>query len=243
MRSPVPVTVTVTRSTLAVGVCILLAACIASAPTSSSAAPGSFLPTATPTDSFQEAPSDAPSASSGPTPEASASSAPSPTASASVSVVSPCRTSQLTVTPTNSSAAAGTVGVYLRFVNHGSQACELRGWPTVAGVTASGVATAARRDPVGYLPFPNLPIQTVRLRPGNDAFSSLSGSDVSGSGGTCPPSYHTLQVAPPGDSEHVALSAFVAWYNRDLPACAGLVVSPIVSSAQMDGYITYPLRP
>jgi hypothetical protein len=155
----------------------------------------------------------------------------------------PCRTSQLTVTTTNSSASAGTVGVYLRFVNHGSQACELLGWPIVAGVTAAGVATAARNDPVGYLPFPNLPIQTVRLGSGSEAFSSLAGSDVSGSGSTCPASYHTLRVAAPGDSEHVVLSAFVAWYNHDLPACTELVASPIVSAAQMDGYIVYPLRP
>ena len=235
---------TLTPPILAVGVCLLLAACVAGSPASSSPAQASGQPSAAPsTAGAQQTPSEALSASSGPNPEASASSAPSPAASSSMSVVSPCRTSQLTVTTTNSSAAAGTVGVYLRFVNHSSQACELHGWPIVAGITAAGVTTAARNDPVGYLPFPNLPIQTVRLEPGTDAFSSLTGSDVSGSGGTCPPSYHTLRVAAPGDSEHVVLSAFVAWYNHDLPACTALVASPIVSSAQMDGYIVYPLRP
>ena len=155
-----------------------------------------------------------------------------------------CTTSQLAITTTNSSAAAGTVGVYLRFVNRSNQACSLHGWPTVIGVTAGGATLTARDHPVGYLPFPDLPIQTVSLKPGDDAFSSVSGGDnpAGGPGATCPPSYHTLRVTA-RRHESVVLSAFNTWLGADFTACAGLWASPIVSAAQMNGFIVYPLRP
>lgn len=169
-----------------------------------------------------------------------------PGSSTAPAVLPICQTSQLAITTTNSSAAAGTVGVYLRFANRGSEACTLLGWPAVVGVTASGAATMARDDFVGLLPFPDLPIQTVVLNPGADAFSSLGGGDNPGGsepGATCPPSYHTLGVTPPGNTESVVLSGFDAWLGHDLTACAGLVESPIVSAAQMAGFVVYPLRP
>jgi hypothetical protein len=154
-----------------------------------------------------------------------------------------CQTSQLAITTTNSGAAGGMVGVYLRFINRGNRACSLHGWPTVTGVTASGATTTARNDPVGYLPFPDTPIQTVSLMPGDDAFAALSGGDNSGSAAACPPSYHTFRVTPPGSTQSVVLSAFNIGLNHDFTACVGLVASPIVSAAQMDGFIVYPLRP
>jgi len=164
--------------------------------------------------------------------------------SAPAAKVPACTTSQLAITTTNSSAAAGTVGVYLRFVNRSNQACSMQGWPTVIGVTAGGATLTARNHHVGYLPFPDTPIQTVSLKPGDGAFSSVSGGDNPGPGAsTCPPSYHTLRVTPPGNTDSVVLSAFDTWLGADLAACAGLWASPIVSAAQMNGYIVYPLRP
>jgi hypothetical protein len=154
-----------------------------------------------------------------------------------------CKTSQLAITTTNSGAAGGMVAVYLRFINRGNQACSLHGWPTVIGVTASGATTTARNDLVGYLPFPDIPIQTVSLKPGDDAFAALSGGDNSGSAAACPPSYHTFRVTPPGNTQAVVLSAFNIGLNHDFTACVGLVASPIVSAAQMNGFIVYPLRP
>jgi len=152
-------------------------------------------------------------------------------------------TSQLEITTTNSGAAGGMVGVYLRFINRGNQVCSLHGWPTVIGVTASDATTTAGNDPVGLLPFPDIPIQTVSLGPGDDAFAALSGGDNSGSAAACPPSYHTFRVTPPGNTQSVVLSAFNTGLNHDFTACVGLVESPIVSAAQMNGFIVYPLRP
>jgi hypothetical protein len=168
---------------------------------------------------------------------------PLPTGSATAADVPICKTSQLEITTTNSGAAGGMVGVYLRFINRGNQACSLHGWPTVIGVTASGATTTARNDPAGMLPFPDIPIQTVSLKPGDDAFAALSGGDNSGSAAACPPSYHTFRVTPPGSTQSVVLSAFNIGLNTDFTACVGLVASPIVSAAQMNGFIVYPLRP
>ena len=119
----------------------------------------------------------------------------------------------------------------------------MHGWPTIIGITAGGAKLTARNDPFVYLPFPDLPIQTVSLKPGDGAFSSVSGGDNPPGASTCPPSYHTLRVTPPGNTESVVLSAFDTSLGADLAACAGLSASPIVSEAQMHGYIVYPLRP
>jgi photosystem II stability/assembly factor-like uncharacterized protein len=59
-----------------------------------------------------------------------------------------CRTADLSITVTNTMAAAGTIGGYLRFVNTTSVACTLQGAPTLTAVTADGTAAQAQVNAV-----------------------------------------------------------------------------------------------
>jgi hypothetical protein len=143
----------------------------------------------------------------------------------------------------DSSAALGTVGAWLRFLNTSRTTCTLHGWPTLIAVTAAGAAAAARQTPGSYLPFPNLNgIPTATLHPGEDAFAAYAGGDNPvGNAKACPPAYRTLRVAPPGSTRFVSLSGYNAWYGQDQPACIGIVVSEIVPASAVPEL--KPLRP
>jgi hypothetical protein len=173
-----------------------------------------------------------PSATTEEATSSSAASAPpaSPTTQAAATT---CRTSQLRISLVHSSAAGGTVGGYLTFANTSTEPCSLRGWPTIIGVTAAGATTVAKQVRAAGLPFPDLPgIPTVRLDPGAAALAAVSGGDNPGTAtSTCPPSYRTLRVTPPGSTEFVSLSAWIPYADAYLAACSGIEVSMLVPEA------------
>jgi hypothetical protein len=148
--------------------------------------------------------------------------------------VLPCTARQLTTSVVDTGGAAGTVGGWLRFLNTSSLPCRLSGWPTVVGVTASGATTLARRSNA-LLGRPSGAALSVRLNPGDAAVAEFVGSDHPTAGAmTCPPSYRTLRVTPPGTGTSATLGS-------DLPACAGIEVSMVVPVASVPGLL--PWRP
>lgn len=156
---------------------------------------------------------------------------PAPTASTAVAPT--CLTSQLQITVIDSSATAGTVGAWLQFVNTSTERCQLQGWPTVVGVTPTGATTVARQTNA-ELTFPLISgVPTATLDPGEAAFAAFGGSDTPGATGTCPPSYRSLRITPPGNTESVSLSAWNPYFNQDLPACAGIQVTMVVPASDV----------
>lgn len=176
------------------------------------------------------------------TPVASApSGSPYPSASP-LAVAAPCTSAQVQASAVDSSAGLGTVGGWLRFLNASSEPCSLHGWPVLVGVTAAGATTVARQANA-LLTFPLITgVPTATLNPGDSAFAAYAGGDTpTGSTNTCPPSYRTLRVAPPGSTQPVSLSAWNAWFGHDLPACVGIEVTMVVPASSVS-YLS-PLRP
>jgi hypothetical protein len=159
-------------------------------------------------------------------------------ASPSALAIRPCRTADLLISVTNTTAAAGNVGGYLLFENTTAAACTLQGAPTLTAETAAGAATPARIAAVVGTPFPSLtqpPL--VILGVGDKAFAAYGGSDNSGSvSATCPPPYHTFQVTPPGNTIGVDLPAFNSWLGQDQPSCAGIDVSVIAPASEVEQF-------
>lgn len=152
-----------------------------------------------------------------------------------------CTSAQVTVSAVDSGGGLGTVGGWLRFLNASRAPCSLRGWPTLVGVTATGATTAARHEDA-LLTFPDIDgMPTVTLDPGDAAFAAYAGGDTpAGSAATCPPSYRTLRVAPPGATRSVSVSAHNAWLGDDLPACVGIAVTFVVPASTVPWLL--PLR-
>ncbi len=91
-----------------------------------------------------------------------------------------CATASLGVALTNPNGAAGSVYYTLLFVNRGSTACVLQGWPGVSFVTGPGgtqVGAAAARTPVS--------VPTVTLQPGRGAGASLQITEATNYGTAC----------------------------------------------------------
>ena len=157
-----------------------------------------------------------------------------PATSGSPDLAATCRTAELGITVVNAGAAAGTVGGYLRFTNASTETCRLRGWPTVVGVTAAG-RTIASRQTNAVLTFPDIstaPI--VLLDPGAIAYAAFAGGDNPGlPTSTCPPSFLSLRVTPPENTEPVVLSAWNPGLNQFMPDCAGIEVTMVVPAAAL----------
>lgn len=145
----------------------------------------------------------------------SSSSAPrTPTASESPSesatpAAAPCPASQLDVSLSSGSAAAGSSYLRLVFTNTGSAGCTLAGFPGVSLVKhAGGAPIGAPADRTG-------PSRTVTLDPGASARSTLQVVDAQNYPtdrcGQTPA--HGLQVYPPNQTESVFLP-------EDLLGCA-----------------------
>jgi hypothetical protein len=158
----------------------------------------------------------------------------SPATSGSPDLAATCRTAELGITVVNAGAAAGMVGGYLRFMNTSTETCRLRGWPTVVGVTAAGT-TIASRQTNAVLTFPDIttaPI--VVLGPGAVAYAAFAGGDNPGlAANTCPPSFLSLRVTPPENSDAIVLSAWNPGYNQFQPDCAGIEVTMVVPAAAL----------
>jgi prolyl-tRNA editing enzyme YbaK/EbsC (Cys-tRNA(Pro) deacylase) len=146
-----------------------------------------------------------------------------------------CAPRAIVISLVDTAAYAGTVGGYLRFMNAGSAACRLTGWPTVHAVTPSGTA-AAIRHATAVLHFPNIDAApTVVLEPGEAAYAAVAASDLPpGSGaGTCP-TYRTLRVGLPGEAPATSLSAWLPYAATYLPACWPIDVTMVVPAFALE---------
>jgi Protein of unknown function (DUF4232) len=131
-------------------------------------------------------------------------------------------------------AGLGTVGGRIAFTNLAAWPCRLRGWPVLRLVTAQGAVTVAT-DRLTTMFGPNvLTVPPVILRRGATAEAVFTGGDnpLLPSEEMCP-SYRFLRVTPPGDSGTATLPAWIWYYGHDMPACAGIWISPVVPWADL----------
>jgi hypothetical protein len=141
-----------------------------------------------------------------------------------------CRTPHLRITLTHTGAVTGVEGGYLRFTNRGSSECWLAGWPTAVGVEATGKTIKAHDAVHGtmiggwsYKP----PIAPIPLKPGASAYAVIEDGDNPVQNPTKPcPSARKIRVAPPGDSRHVTLSAWLPNDRTYLPLCTAYNGTP-----------------
>jgi Domain of unknown function (DUF4232) len=193
---------------------ILVAAC-GSAPTNPPGSPATSAPATTASPKPTGSPAATPTSSVSPSPSGGEPAA--------------CTSDQLEVTSVAPAAGLGTVSAWLRFTNASDRRCSLRGWPTLVGVTGSGATSVARHSNVPLTLPVDVGPQAVALGPGDSAFAEYEGSDnPTGTATTCP-SYRTLRVTAPGTHHAVTISAWNAWLGHDLPACAGIRVTMVMS--------------
>ena len=140
-----------------------------------------------------------------------------------------CKTSQLKISIPWSAAAGGTVGGRIAFTNLGSSSCHLSGWPLLVGITSQGKSSTAVDRLVTMFGPTGPRVRTVVIKPGALAEAVFTGHDVPVTGALrCPPSFRSLRVTPPGNSQSVTIQAWVPYYNHDLPSCSGIWVSEVV---------------
>src|SRR6266536_1667828 len=100
---------------------------------------------------------------------------PTPTPTPLPTDARPCRASDLTASPGDVGAAAGTTNIRIDFTNHADTACVLLGYPRVAGVSSDGAVTpldAAHGSIIGDAPWP-----AANIEPGETAAVNISGAD------------------------------------------------------------------
>ncbi|MFB9235760.1 DUF4232 domain-containing protein [Plantactinospora siamensis] len=142
-----------------------------------------------------------------------------------------CALRQLRVTIGQADAGAGHWGLPLVFTNSGGTACELKGYPGVAGLNAAGrQVTQARREASGYLGglAGNATPPLVRLAPGASAAALLEGSNVPRGTATDCPQYAGLLVTPPDETHSVRL-------DTGARGCDGLHIHPVVPGTDGTG--------
>ncbi len=145
----------------------------------------------------------------------------------------PCSASSLDPSVLRGGAEGPTAGLDLAFTNHSTSVCKVTGWPTVVGVTESGTMSQAHN--VGTSQFgPNVSgVPVVVLAPGERADAVVTGSPMSGTGGSCGPPYWYLRVAPPGGDGTIEVSGWLNGLGAYFPSCTGLHVSMVVPSANI----------
>ena len=144
-----------------------------------------------------------------------------------------CAMTQLAITVGHSFAADQIAGANIRFTNRSSRACWLRGWPTLVFAGHRRSAARAKDAPdQAFADVKRIGDPVVLLRPGQRADAVFDGADGPISGrGTCGPGFRTISVTPPGDTQHAAVSAWIAWLGAYMPACSEISVSPVLPSA------------
>jgi hypothetical protein len=154
--------------------------------------------------------------------------------SAHGSRVAKCSTADLHVWVTHTGAALGTVGGYLAFTNRRARACSLHGWPTLTALRPGATATAVHVRQTMFGPDGVRSIPTVVLRHGQTAVAAFTTSDIGrGPTGACPPSFRELRVTPPGNRRSAVVSAYLAWFGRELPDCTGIFVSMVAPASAL----------
>jgi hypothetical protein len=148
-------------------------------------------------------PASTPASTSASTPASQASSpAPAaPTSSAPASAAS-CLTSNLHITIGNGGAGAGTDFTILDFMNSGTSACTLFGFPGVSLINSSGaqIGAAATRNP-------SKPATAITLAPGAKANATLGVANAENyPASACKPTAATqLKVFPPNQTQAIEL--------------------------------------
>lgn len=137
-----------------------------------------------------------------------------------------CRISQLRVALHHSGAAAGTVGAYITVTNTSLATCSIKGWPVVAGITASGRSDRAT-DYSALLGEPHVSgVPEVILNPSETALAVVAAHDNPPQGEKrCPPAYKKLRIALPGSTDSIVVSAWLPALGAYVPSCAGLGVT------------------
>lgn len=135
-----------------------------------------------------------------------------------------CTTSQLEIAPGRTGAGLGHSGTPILFRNRGTAPCHLRGYPGVAGLDAAGnqVVQAARslQGYLGGLRSGDSP-PLVELAPGETASALVEGTNNPEGTATSCPSYPSLLVTPPDDTQSVRVTA-------GLSGCSLIQVHPVV---------------
>jgi hypothetical protein len=133
---------------------------------------------------------------------------PTPTPTTYPTDARPCHTSDLTGSPGDIGAAAGTANIRIEFINRADTTCVLLDYPSVAGVSADGTVTAldvGHGSIIGDAPWPAANIAT-----GQSAAANISSADA------CDAAqrgehriYPRLRIGlPSGDSLDVASNGF-----------------------------------
>ncbi len=145
-----------------------------------------------------------------------------------------CTTAQLHVSTIGGDAAAGNVSAIIGFVNAGSSACTLNGYPGVAALNAQGQQVAqAQRVPSGMLGGLHNGSTTppvVTLGAGQTASAVVEGSDVPSGTATSCASYPSFLVTPPAETHSVTVAASTggSGSSQGFPGCAPITVNPVV---------------
>jgi hypothetical protein len=100
--------------------------------------------------------------------------------------------------------AAGTILAPYAFVNKGSSACSLIGFPKVAMLDSSGQPIAT--TDTHYRGFAGITRKLVVLAPGRRAYFGVLFPDFTGAGQATCPTAAALALTPPGSSQAVTLT-------------------------------------
>ena len=123
-----------------------------------------------------------------------------------------------------SGAGLGHVGEPILFRNAGTTTCTMYGYPSVI-MFVNGEASGVDDTPNGYLGGTSgSTIPTVNLAPGATASALVEGTDNPVGNATSCPTYTSMHVTPPGDSQTVTLVT-------SLPGCSTIEVHPVVSGS------------
>ena len=125
-----------------------------------------------------------------------------------------CSTAQLKGTLSDSQAGAGQRYTVLVLTNTGTRACDLRGFPGVSLLDATGKQIgdpASREGSEG---------PTVSLAPGGSA-SAILRTSAAGMGAPCEPTSAQIRVYPPDNTASLAVTAAYS-------ACGGFRVTTLV---------------
>jgi Protein of unknown function (DUF4232) len=150
---------------------------------------------------------------------------PAPTPTAPTSAPAACQPSALRISLVSTGSVAEQAGGYLRFENTSTATCRLSGYPAVLGVSTAGRSAAfgeARNTIYGAWTYTGT-VPLLPLAPGQSAYAVVVGDAIpAGTATSCPAPFHELQVAPPGSSQYVSISAWLPGAGSYLPACPAL---------------------
>ncbi|MFD0635782.1 DUF4232 domain-containing protein [Catenulispora yoronensis] len=132
---------------------------------------------------------------------------------------------QLKITLGQGGAGLGHSDLPLLFLNTGSTACRLHGYPEVKALDShQHVMAQARQTPNGYmggLVANSTPLPTVDLSPGQSASALVEASNFNIPDGSACAAYSSLQITAPNETRSINLSVTGG-------GCSDLQVHPIV---------------